>query len=67
MNTWVRRWSPFLAGVSLILLLHGDHVLAVLFAALFFIAYVGSDWRFLTGRHPAMQRARDDDEEQQGH
>ena len=63
MHSWIRRISPFFAGVALILMIHGDFVLSVLFAVLFFVAYVGSDWRFLVGRHPATERAREDDEE----
>lgn len=58
---WIRRTSPFLAGVALILMIHGDYVLSVVFAILFFFAYVGSDWRFLTGKHPA--QAPDDGDE----
>ena len=61
MHQWIRRLSPFLAGVALILMLHGDYVLSVLFAILFFVAYVGNDWKFLFGRDPAI--ARDDEED----
>ena len=52
-SQWIRRTSPVLAGVALVLMLHGDYLLSVLFAILFFFAYVGSDWRFLIGRRPA--------------
>jgi hypothetical protein len=52
-SRWIRRTSPALAGVALVLMLHGDFVLSVVFAILFFFAYVGSDWRFLIGHRPA--------------
>ena len=63
MHAWIRRTSPFLAGVALILMVHGDYLLSILFAVLFFVAYVGDDWKYLFGRDPATQRARDDDED----
>jgi hypothetical protein len=62
MHPWIRRISPFFAGVALILMLHGDYVLSVAFAVLFFVAYVGSDWRFLFGRHPAQEVAKDEED-----
>ena len=64
MQAWIRRTSPFLAGVALILMVHGDYLLSILFAVLFFVAYVGDDWKFLFGRHPATERARDDEEDE---
>ena len=64
MQAWIRRTSPFLAGVALILMVHGDYILSVAFAVLFFVAYVGSDWKFLFGRDPAVERAREEDEEE---
>ena len=43
MRPWIRRMSPFLAGVALILMVHGDYLLSIVFVVLFFIAYVGDD------------------------
>ena len=63
-SRWIRRTSPALAGVALVLMVHGDFVLAVLFALLFFFAYVGSDWRYLIGHRPTPEQARADDEDQ---
>jgi hypothetical protein len=60
---WIRRTSPALAGVALVLMLHGDFLLSVVFAILFFFAYVGSDWRFLIGQRPRPEHSRPDDEE----
>jgi hypothetical protein len=64
MHAWIRRTSPFLAGVALILMVHGDYLLSILFAVLFFIAYVGDDWKFLFGHDAATERARDEEDEQ---
>jgi hypothetical protein len=60
-SRWIRRTSPALAGVALVLMLHGDFVLSVLFAVLFFFAYVGSDWRFLIGHRPTPEHVPADD------
>lgn len=63
-GAWIRRLSPVLAGVALVLMIHGDFVLSVLFALLFFVAYVGSDWRVFGGRPPAAEsRAAQEDED----
>jgi hypothetical protein len=62
-SRWIRRTSPALAGVALVLMLHGDYVLSVLFALVFFFAYVGSDWRYLIGQRPTPEHGRADDEE----
>lgn len=62
-GAWIRRLSPALAGVALVLMIHGDFVLSVVFALLFFAAYVGSDWRVFVGRPPAPPApARKDDD-----
>jgi hypothetical protein len=59
---WVRRLSPALFGVALVLMLHGDMVLALLCAVLFFVVYVGASWNTPPARRRRRRRPAADEE-----
>ena len=56
--TWARRFAPVLFGVALVLMLHGDALLALLAAIAFFAVYVGASWNAPPPRRYARRRAR---------
>ena len=45
MRRWLRILAPALLGATLVLMLHGNQVAALVLAVAFFVAYVAADPR----------------------
>ena len=60
MRRWLRLLAPALLGATLVLMLHGNQVAALVTAVAFFAAYVGADTRRPARAHPDRRRAEEE-------